>query len=117
MYNFKGMGNDADGHQFLAVVATVHHKGIGQALDYGALSFAETFDSITACGMGDVNWRADLNVVARNGSCVSSIFIDIILPPVIAPVVQDKLLLLPNKHLCWAFTSNPHIPSSMKDSR
>lgn len=40
--------DDAHGHQLLAVVAAVHHHGVGQTLHDGALSLPETLGGITA---------------------------------------------------------------------
>ena len=57
------MGNDADGHEFLAVVAAVHHEGVGEALDDRALRFSESLLGISTGGVGDVDWGADLDVV------------------------------------------------------
>lgn len=64
------MCDDADGHQLLAVVATVHHEGIGQALDDGALGLAESLCGISTSGMGDVDGGADLDVVGERDICV-----------------------------------------------
>lgn len=58
------MGDDADGHQLFTVVAAVHHQRVGEALDYGTLGFAESFHGVAASGMGDINWGADLYVIA-----------------------------------------------------
>lgn len=58
------MGDDADSHELLAVVATVHHERVGQALNDGALSLAETLSSITTGSVRDVDGVADLDVVA-----------------------------------------------------
>lgn len=58
------MSNDADGHELLAVVAAIHHEGIREALDDGTLGFAETLDGVAASGVGDVDWSADLDVIA-----------------------------------------------------
>jgi hypothetical protein len=63
-YNLEGVGNNANSHELLSVVTTVHHKGIGETLDDGALSLAESLDSISASGMGDVDGAADLDVIA-----------------------------------------------------
>ena len=48
MDDFKTVLDDPDGHQFLAVVASVHHQGVDQTLDTGALSLAEPFGGVTA---------------------------------------------------------------------
>lgn len=68
-YDLKSMGDDSDSHELLAIVATVHHKGVCEALDNGALRFPKTLNGIAAGGMGYVNGSADLNVIARG--CVS----------------------------------------------
>lgn len=61
--DFEGVGDDADGHEFLAIVAAVHHQRVGQALDDGALGLAEPLHGVPSCRVGDVDWRADLNVI------------------------------------------------------
>lgn len=58
------MSNDADSHELLSVVAAVHHEGVGQALDDGALSLAETLGGIATSGVRKVDRGADLDVVA-----------------------------------------------------
>jgi len=58
------VGNDADGHQLLAVVAAVSHQGVGQTLDDGAVGLAEPLDGISAGGVRQVDGVADLDVVA-----------------------------------------------------
>lgn len=58
------MRNNADGHQLLAVVAAVHHQGVGQALNDGAVGLAEALHGISASRVRQVDRRADLNVVA-----------------------------------------------------
>ena len=40
--------NNANGHQFLAIVATVHHERVDETLNDGALSFAKPLGSKTA---------------------------------------------------------------------
>lgn len=63
-YDLKGVVDDTDGHEFLAVVAAVHHQGVGQALDDGALGFAEALHGVAAGRVGDVYWGADLDVIS-----------------------------------------------------
>lgn len=63
-YDFEGVGNDADGHELLAVVAAVHHEGVGEALDDRALSFSEALLGISTSGVGDVDWGADLDIIS-----------------------------------------------------
>lgn len=52
--DLKGVFDDADGQQFLAVVASVHHHGVSDALHDGTLSLTETFGCISAAGMREV---------------------------------------------------------------
>ena len=52
MDNFEAVLNDPDGHQFLAVVAAVHHERVDQSLNNWALSLAESLGSITARAVG-----------------------------------------------------------------
>ncbi len=63
-YDFERVGDDTDSHKLLAVVAAVHHEGVCEALDDGALGFSETLDGVATGGVGDVDWGADLDVVA-----------------------------------------------------
>ena len=58
------MGDDADGHELFAVVASVHHQRVGQALDDGTLCLSEALHGVAAGGVGDVDWLSDLDVVA-----------------------------------------------------
>lgn len=58
------MGDDADGHQLLAVVAAVGHQGVGETLDDGAVGLAEPLDGISAGRVRQVDGVADLDVVA-----------------------------------------------------
>ena len=69
--DLEGVLDDAGGHQLLAVVATVHHQGVGETLDDGALGFAESFDLVTSGGVGEVDGvKLDLEVVLRMvGGC------------------------------------------------
>lgn len=63
-YDLERVGNNADSHELLAVVATVHHEGVGQALDDGALRLAEALGGIAASGVRKVDGVTDLDVVA-----------------------------------------------------
>ncbi len=72
-YDFKGVSDDSDSHKFLAVVAAVHHERVCEPFDDGTLRFSETLDGVSAGGMGDVNWRADLDVVANLRCCCQPI--------------------------------------------
>ena len=58
------MGDDADSHELLSVVAAVHHERVGEALNDGALGLAEALDGIPASGVGDVDGLADLDVIS-----------------------------------------------------
>ena len=60
------MGADAAGQPLLAVVPTVHHERVGEALDDRALGLAEALDGISASGVGDVDGGPDLNVVTED---------------------------------------------------
>jgi len=63
-HDFEGVGDDADGHELLAVVAAVHHQGVGEALNDGALGLAEPLDGIPAGAVWDVDGLADLDVIS-----------------------------------------------------
>lgn len=63
-HNFERVSDDADSHKLLAVVAAIHHEGVGEALDDGAIGLAEALDGITTSGVRDVNGGANLDVVA-----------------------------------------------------
>jgi len=56
--------DDADGHELFTVVSTIHHEGVGQAFYDRALCFSESLLGVSASGVGDVDWSADLDVVA-----------------------------------------------------
>lgn len=63
------MGNNADSHKLLSVVASVHHEGVGQSLDDGAVGLAESLDGISTGGVRDVDGVSQRNVVTiRVGS-------------------------------------------------
>lgn len=52
--DLKGVLDNATGHQLLAVVATLHHKGAGQTLHNGALSLAEALGGVASRRVGQV---------------------------------------------------------------
>jgi hypothetical protein len=54
-YDLESVSDDADSHQLFTVVAAVHHKRVGEALDDGALSLAESLDRISTGGVGNVD--------------------------------------------------------------
>ena len=57
------MSDNSDSHQLLAVVSTIHHEGVGQAFDDGALCFAESLCGVSAGGVWHVDGGADLDVI------------------------------------------------------
>lgn len=61
----EGVVDDADSHEFLSVVTTVHHQRVGKALNDWALSLAESLYCITAGGVGEVDGGTDVHVIAR----------------------------------------------------
>ena len=80
--DFKCMGNYPDGHQFLSVVATVHHQTedsseyqIGGTMQYylpvnqtfynGHLCLLELLFGISSCGMRQEYSMSDLNVICQ----------------------------------------------------
>ena len=50
------MSDNSDCHELLAVVSAVHHEGVCETLNDGALSFSEALDGIATGGVGDVDW-------------------------------------------------------------
>ena len=65
------MSNDADSHELFAIVPAVHHERVGETLDDGAVGFPKALDGIAASGVGDVDWGADLDVIAVGEDPVS----------------------------------------------
>lgn len=63
-YDLEGVRNDADSHELLSVVAAVHHEGVGQTLDDGAVRLAESLGGISTSGVRDVDGGSDLDVIA-----------------------------------------------------
>lgn len=47
MDDFKGMFQNPDCHQLLAVVSAMHHQGVNKTLHNWALGFAESFHLVT----------------------------------------------------------------------
>ena len=70
-YNLECMRHDPYGHQLLPIVSPVHHQGVCQALDDGALGFAEALHGVAAGRVGDVDGLADLDVVSAGRVLVS----------------------------------------------
>lgn len=63
--DLEGVGDDADGQELLAVVATLHHERVDQALNDGHLSLLELLLGVAAGGVGEVDSMADLDVVGQ----------------------------------------------------
>lgn len=63
-YDLEGVGDNADSHELLSVVAAVHHEGVGKTLNDGALGLAETLLGVAAGGVRHVDGSADLDVIA-----------------------------------------------------
>ncbi len=54
-YDLESVSDDTDSHELLAVVAAVHHEGVGQTLDDRAVRLAESLRGISASGVRDVD--------------------------------------------------------------
>ena len=63
-YDLESVSDNADSHELLSVVATVHHQGVGETLNDGAVGLAESLLGVTTSGVGGVDWGSDLNVIA-----------------------------------------------------
>jgi hypothetical protein len=63
-YDLESVRNDADGHELLSVVTTVHHQRVGETLDNWALRLSESLLGVSTSGVGDVDWGADLDIIA-----------------------------------------------------
>ena len=59
--------DNADGHELLAIVTTVHHQRIGQPLDNRTLGFAESLHRVSSCSVGNI-----CGVLSRGNSDVVS---------------------------------------------
>jgi len=55
--------DDTDSHELLSVVAAVHHQGVGETLNNGALGLAETLGGEATGSVGQVDGGLDLDVV------------------------------------------------------
>lgn len=51
MDDLKGVLDDSDGHDLLAVVSAVHHEGVDESLDDRALGLSESFNLVSATSM------------------------------------------------------------------
>lgn len=74
------MGDDTHGHELLSGVTAVHHERVGQTLDDGALSLAETLGGIATGSVGEVDRLTDLNVVAGRKKSISTVQSDSLTP-------------------------------------
>jgi hypothetical protein len=59
------VGNNADSHELLSVVAAVHHERVGETLHDGAVGLAEALLGIPTSGVRNVDRSPNLDVVAR----------------------------------------------------
>ena len=65
MNDFERVLQDADSHQFLAVVTSVHHQRVCHSLNDRALSLAETL-----CGVTSSAVRKELGVFLLDGQVI-----------------------------------------------
>jgi len=87
-YDLESVGNDADGHELLAVVAAVHHERVGEALNDGAVGLAEALGGIATGGVRDIDGVAEGDVVAVTGGTQLSAYraqVDSKLSPIFRP--------------------------------
>jgi hypothetical protein len=56
--------DDADSHELLSVVTTVHHQRVGKTLNDWALCLSESLLRISTGGVRDVHWCSDLDIIA-----------------------------------------------------
>ena len=77
------MSDNADSHNLLSVVATVHHQGVGQTLNDWAVCLSESLLGISAGGVGDVDWGTDLDVIA-----ISKVVLAIVLVAICTPTLN-----------------------------
>ena len=63
--DLEGVLDDAAGHELLAVVAAVHHHGVGESLHDGALRLAEALGGVAAAGVRQV-----LGVLLLDGNVI-----------------------------------------------
>ena len=74
-YDLEGVGDNADSHNLLTAVTAVHHERVGETLNDGALSLAETLGGIATGSVGGVDRGADLDVVAVDGQTSQFLFL------------------------------------------
>lgn len=63
LYYLEGVGDYANSHELLSVVATIHHQRVGKALNDGTIRLSESLDGIATSGVGDVDRVSNLDVV------------------------------------------------------
>jgi len=52
--------HDTNSQNLLAVVAPMHHEGVGQTLNNGAVGLAETLDIVASCSVGKIGDVSEL---------------------------------------------------------
>jgi len=77
------VGDNADSHELLSVVAAVHHERVGETLNDWALGLAETLGGITSSRVGDVDWSADLDVIAVESLLAVALRVRVCCPPIL----------------------------------
>ena len=64
-YDFESMCHNSDCHQLLAIVTSIHHEGVCESFDYGALRLSEALRGIATGGVGDVHGVSDVDVIGK----------------------------------------------------
>jgi len=54
MNNFHSMLDNPHGHEFLAIVSTVHHERVGKPLNNGALGLPEPLHRVPTSGVRNI---------------------------------------------------------------
>lgn len=65
MDDLERVGDNPDGHELLAVVATLHHERVDEALNDGHAALGELLLGVAAGRVGHVDGVADLDVVGQ----------------------------------------------------
>lgn len=73
--DFHGLLDDAVSQQLLAVVATVHHHGVGQAFNDGAFGLAETLGGETTSRVGQEDLATKFHVVLQGNVVALDTFV------------------------------------------
>jgi len=63
--DLESVGDNADGHELLAVVAAVHHERVDKALNNGGLSLLESLVLVSASSVGSVDGISEGDVVGQ----------------------------------------------------